>query len=133
MAGFGSETQGSQPPAPGGSYAGSPSQSYPPPSPAYGQPSGLGTGWTPQAPPVKLPQLPKGFDLGILVMGVGGLLTLIGFLCGDGAVGQYGSAGSLSAYQAWLGAFFVLTGIGLFLVIGGWLYRTVIAARRAGP
>jgi hypothetical protein len=132
MAGFGNEAQGPQPPAPGGLYSGPPPQQFPSPSPGYSQPSGLGTGWTPQAAPVRMPQFPKGFDIGIIVMGVGALLTLIGFLCGDGSVGQYGAGGTLSAYQAWLGAFFVLTGVGIFLVIGGWLYRTVTATRRAG-
>jgi len=131
-AGFGNEAQGSQPPAPGGSYSGSPPQQFPPPPPGYSQPSGLGTGWTPQPAPVRMPPLPKGFDIGIIVMGVGALLTLIGFLCGAGAAGQFGSGGTASALQAWLGAFFVLAGIGIFLVIGGWLYRAVMATRRAG-
>jgi hypothetical protein len=129
-AGFGNEAQGPQPPAPGGPYPGLPPQQTPPPSPLYAQPMGLGTDWTPGGAPVRMPQLPKGVDLGIIVIGVGALLTLIGFLCGAGAVGQYGSGGSVSAYQAWLGAFFVLTGIGIFLVVGGWVYRAVMAARR---
>jgi heme/copper-type cytochrome/quinol oxidase subunit 2 len=67
----------------------------------------------------------------MIVIGIGALLTLIGFLCGAAATGQLTSGGSGTAYQAWLGAFFVLTGLGVFLTVGGWLLRTVMAARQA--
>jgi hypothetical protein len=87
-------------------------------------PPGFGTSWTPQEKPMRLPALPKGLDLGVIVVGVGALLTLLGFLCGAVGIGAVGSA-----YQGWLEAFFVVTGVGVFLVIGGWVVHILMGAR----
>jgi hypothetical protein len=128
--GLGFEAQGPVPMASGGSYSGgSPPPSNPPPS-GYTPPQGLGGTWSPQAAPVRLPPFPRWLDVGVIVIGIGALLTLIGFLCGAAATGQLAPGGSASAYRAWLAAFFVLAGLGIFLTVGGWLYRTTMAARQ---
>jgi hypothetical protein len=75
-------------------------------------------------------KFPPWLDLGILLIGIGTLLIFIGFLFGDAAVTQYGPGGSLSTYQGDMEAFFVLTGVGVLLTIGGWLFRVVMALRR---
>jgi hypothetical protein len=124
-AGFGSDAQGPTPPAPGGSFSGSGGQPYAPPPASYTPPPGVSTGWASQHTPVRLPSYLREIDIATIVMGVGTLLTFIGFLCGAAAAGQFGSGGSVSAFRGWLEAFFVLAGVGLFLVIGGWLFRTV--------
>lgn len=117
-----SGAQNPPPSPPGGPSYGAPTKSTVPP-PFHGE--GLGTGWAPQAAPLQTLTLPRGVDLGILVIASGALLTLIGFLCGAAAAGAAGSA-----YQAWLEGFFVITGIGIFLILGGWLTRTVMTARQ---
>jgi hypothetical protein len=77
--------------------------------------------------------LPRWLDLGLIVIGIGALLTFIGFLFGAAAIGSYGpTGGTYASYQGWLEGFFVLSGIGILLIIGGWLFRTVMALRRAG-
>ncbi len=75
--------------------------------------------------------LPRGVDLGVIVVGIGALLVFVGFLCGAAAAGQFGV--SLSAYRGWMEGFFVITGVGLLLVAGGWLFRTVVQARSRWP
>jgi hypothetical protein len=124
---FGGGTQGPTTPPPGGPYFGG--AAPPPPSGPPG-PSGLGAGWSPQPAPVRLPSLPRGIDLSVIVIGLGALLTFVGFLCGAGAAGQYGPGGTESAYRGWLEAFFVLAGFGILVMVGGWLFRVVTIARR---
>ena len=85
--------------------------------------------------PVKMPAW---LDLGLLVTGIGALLAFIGFLFGSAAVGQTGTGGSFATYQGDLETFFVLTGFGLLLIVGGWIFRVVDATRKsmrkaAGP
>ncbi len=85
--------------------------------------------------PVKMPAW---LDLGLLVTGIGALLAFIGFLFGSAAVGQTGSGGNFATYQGDLETFFVLTGFGLLLIVGGWIFRVVDATRKsmrkaAGP
>jgi hypothetical protein len=76
--------------------------------------------------------MPRWLDLGLIVMGVGALLTLIGFLFGAAALGSYGpNGGTYASYQGWFEGFFVLTGLGIFLIVGGWLFRVVMGLRRA--
>ena len=80
-------------------------------------------------------KMPAWLDIGILVIGIGALLMFIGFLFGDGAISQApsGSGCSFTNYQGDLEAFFVLNAFGILLVIGGWLFRVVMAARKAAP
>ena len=85
--------------------------------------------------PVKMPAW---LDLGLLVTGIGALLAFIGFLFGSAAVGQVGTGGSFATYQGDFETFFVLTGFGLLLIVGGWIFRVVDATRKsmrkaAGP
>jgi len=81
-------------------------------------------------------KMPPWLDIGILVIGIGTLLMFIGFLLGAAAIGQLptsSSAGSTTNYEGDLEAFFVLTGIGILLTIGGWLFRVVMTLRRSQP
>ncbi len=82
--------------------------------------------------------MPAWLDLGLLVTGIGALLAFIGFLFGSAAVGQVGTGGSFATYQGDFETFFVLTGFGLLLIVGGWIFRVVDATRKsmrkaAGP
>ena len=74
--------------------------------------------------------MPAWLDVGVLITGIGALLVFIGFLFGDAAVS---SANSTNTYQGDFEAFFVVTGFGILLIVGGWLYRTVMIARRGRP
>jgi hypothetical protein len=75
-------------------------------------------------------RFPPWLDLGIFVIGIGALLIFIGFLFGDAAFSQYGPGGPFSSFQRDMEAFFVLTGVGILLTIGGWLFRLVTTLRR---
>lgn len=77
--------------------------------------------------------LPQWLDIGLIAIGIGALLIFIGFLFGDGAASQFGAGGSLNTYRGDLETFFVVTGLGILLTIGGWAYRVVMIARRGHP
>jgi hypothetical protein len=77
--------------------------------------------------------MPKWLDIGLIVIGIGALLIFIGFLFGYGGISQAGTGGSFTTYQGDLEAFFVVTGFGILLTIGGWLYRIVMTARQGHP
>lgn len=103
------------PPAP----AGPPPPSAYPPSPGYAP-----AGSAPSSGGVKLPAGMTLWDLvGVLIILVGAILILVGFLYGDGFASNTGAGGSASTAQNDLEAFFVATGIGVFLTILGWLFR----------
>lgn len=102
-----------------------PAQTAPPPP-------GPPPAWTPApaAPLAPRPlSWPRWLDYGVVVIGIGTLLMFIGFLFGDGFASQLGTGGNANTAQGDLEAFFVLAGVGILLVIGGWLYRVVMAAR----
>ena len=111
----------------GPTYSSNPAATSAPPGAA--PPTGPYPGWAPGQVPVppRPVTLPRGIDLSVIVIGIGALLTFVGFLCGAAAAGQIRV--SVSAYQSWLEGFFVITGVGLLLMAGGWLYRTVLQAR----
>ncbi len=93
---------------------------YPPPgyAPAPAQPASTG---------VKLPAGMSLWDLlSLLIILVGAILILVGFLYGDAYANQLGAGGSLSTAQSDIEAFFVASGIGIFLVILGWLCRAML-------
>jgi hypothetical protein len=77
--------------------------------------------------------MPSWLDIGVIVIGIGALLIFIGFLFGYGAITNAGAGGNTSNYQGDFEAFFVVTGFGILLTIGGWLYRVVMIARRGRP
>jgi len=88
------------------------------------------------APTSQGPRMPKWLDIGLIVIGIGALLIFIGFLFGDAAVSQIatpGNGGSVTNYQGDLEGLFVVTGLGILLTIGGWLFRVVMTARRGHP
>jgi len=77
--------------------------------------------------------------MGFLVILIGGILILVGFLLGDAAVAALGgSPPSPTTYQNDLEGFFIWSGLGIFLVILGWLLRGMVfpmmaARKRAAP
>lgn len=80
----------------------------------------------PAAPPPASPSAPMmggrrltALDLGVIITGLGAILALVGFILGAEGIAQL-NGGTASAYQSYLEGFFVVTGIGLFLVVGGW-------------
>ena len=74
--------------------------------------------------------MPPWLDIGMIIIGIGALLMFFGFLFGDAGISQTGPGSSLSTYQGDLEAFFVLNGIGILLVVGGWLFRIAVRARK---
>ncbi len=76
---------------------------------------------------------PRWLDESMLAIGIGALLAFIGFLFGAGAASQVGPGSSVSTYRGDLEAFFVLTGIGILLIVGGYLWRWIRAARAVPP
>lgn len=78
--------------------------------------------------------MPRWIDIGMIIIGIGALLVFIGFLFGDGAIGALSqTGGNFSTYQGDLEAFFVVSGFGILLIVGGWLFRVAMAARRTMP
>jgi hypothetical protein len=65
--------------------------------------------------------IPSWISLGQIVTGIGAILIFIGFLFGYVAVSNLGSTN----YQNALELFFVLTGFGILLTIGGWLFDSI--------
>jgi len=66
-------------------------------------------------------------------MGIGVLLTFFGFIFGAAAISSLSpTGGSYSTYQGWYEGFFVVTALGILLIGGGWLFRTVMGLRKAG-
>lgn len=86
----------------------------------------------PPLPPPSGPHMPRWLDVGLLVIGVGTLLIFIGFIFGAAAGGQF-NGGTAATLSGDLEAFFVVTGFGILVVVGGWLYRVVMIARRGRP
>lgn len=82
---------------------------------------------SPYARPVAMPSW---ISLGQIVTGLGAILIFIGFLFGYLAVS---STGSSNNYQSGLETFFVLTGFGILLAIGGWLFDSVWPKFKARP
>ena len=99
-------------------------------SPAPSQPASTG---------VKLPMGMSLWDLiGLLIILLGAILILVGFLFGDAAVSaEFGSGASQSTFQSDFEGFFVWAGVGIFLTILGWLFRVMLpmfmGRKRAAP
>ena len=125
------------------SYPGGISDSSPPPPPPPPPSAYPPTGPAPYAPvstppysaPVSQgPKWPQGLDIGLFVIGIGALLTFVGFLFGDGfAINAYGSSANATNAQGDLETFFVVSGFGILLIVGGWFWRVFMTARRGRP
>ena len=115
------------PPAPAPAYA---------PAPTYGAASASSP---PASAGVKLPSWLNLWDLiGLLIIFVGAILILVGFLFGDAAYAAEGANPPVaSTIQGDFEAFFVWTGVGIFLAILGYLFRVVtpmyMGRKRATP
>jgi len=103
---------------------------------AYPPPTGYAPASTPSSGGVKLPAGMSLWDLlGVLIILVGAILILVGFLYGDGYASQLGPGGSATTAQGDLEAFFVAAGVGIFLTILGWMFRFLLPMflkKRAG-
>ena len=78
--------------------------------------------------------MPPWLDIGLIVMGIGGLLTFIGFLFGVGFAGSiYQTNPNVNTAQGDLEAFFAVTGFGILVIVGGWMYRIIMTNRRGRP
>jgi hypothetical protein len=126
----GTASQGTTPASPNENVTPAPS---PPPATAPYPAPGAPQPWTPQAAPSQVGPVawPRWLDVGLVVIGFGAFLVFIGFLFGDGAVSQQGTGGNFNTYQGDLEAFFAVTGFGILLIVGGWIFRVVMAARKA--
>ena len=87
---------------------------------------------------VKLPAGMNLWDLiGLLIIFVGAIFILVGFLFGDAYASQLGSGGSATTAQSDIEGFFVWSGVGIFLTILGWLFRVMLpmfmGRKRATP
>lgn len=82
---------------------------------------------SPYARPVTIPSW---ISLGQIFSGIGAILMFIGFLFGAVAVS---STGSYNTYQGEMETFFVLTGLGILIAIGGWLFDSVWPKFKARP
>jgi len=77
--------------------------------------------------------------IGFVIILVGAILILVGFLEGDAAIGQLtATPPSETNYANDLQSFFVWTGVGIFLTILGWLLRVMVfpmlaARKQAAP
>ena len=101
----------------------------PPPPPSPYQPA---PAYAPAPASGSVVRLPAGMTLwdliGFLMILVGGILVLVGFLLGEGAIAaQTSSPPNASTFQNDYEGFFIWTGIGAFLTILGWLVRAMIA------
>ena len=110
-----------------------PSPTYPPPGPVRYAPVGASS--YPPPPAVSSgPKWPQGLDIGNFVIGIGALLTFIGFLFGDGfAINAFSNPPNTTNSQGDLETFFVVTGFGILLIVGGWFWRVFMVARRGRP
>jgi hypothetical protein len=118
-----------------------PAQAPPPPMTAYAPPPGYAP--APSQSPSSGVKLPAGMTLwdliGFLIILVGAILVLVGFLLGDAAVSALTSSPpSQTTYQNDLEGFFIWTGLGVFLTILGYLCRSMLfpmmqARKRAAP
>ncbi len=78
--------------------------------------------------------MPPWLDIGLLVIGIGALLTFIGFLFGAGFAGNaFVSGGNANTAQGDLEAFFVISGFGILVIVGGWMFRIIMTNRRGRP
>jgi hypothetical protein len=101
------------PPPPGAPAAYQPPSGYPP-APGY-------------APAATTVRIPAWLDFGVLISLIGGILVLVGFFYGNGAVlAQASTPPSASTYESDLEAFFVWSGVGIFLAILGWVLHVML-------
>jgi len=92
----------------------------------------------PMAAPTTGTTLPKWISLGQVIIALGTLLVFIGFIFGylgmtNWPTSTTGPSGNLANFAGDLETFFILTGIGLLLVIGGWLMDSVWPKFQARP
>jgi hypothetical protein len=76
-------------------------------------------------------RFPPWIDIPLSVMGIGTLLIFVGSLFGAAAAGQF-NGGSIATFSGDLEVFFVLLGVGVLLLVGGWMMRLILPQIRPG-
>src|SRR5271170_401441 len=113
--------QGTYPPA--GAYP--PAGTYPPSgTPAWQAP--------PPAAPYRGPMLPSWMTFGSILVVIGGVLILVGFIIDAAGIAAYVTATGTSAAQNYANSmetFAVLTGVGIFVAILGWFFHQMSVHR----
>ncbi len=88
-------------------------------------------------PTVSPATLPGWITLGQVVVGVGAIIIFIGFIFGALAAGSIGTSatnqGNLQNYVNDLGAFFILTGLGILIAMAGWGFHSIWPKFKARP
>ncbi|MGI0071339.1 MAG: hypothetical protein ACRECT_04635 [Thermoplasmata archaeon] len=113
-------------------YTNAPPPAYPP----GGYPPAGYRGWQPPSPAYHGPALPAWLTFGGILVLLGGALVLIGFivsLVGWATYANSASANAFTSYAASMEAFDALVGVGIFLVVLGWLFHQMSQHRRSGP
>jgi len=80
--------------------------------------------------------LPGWITLGQIIVGIGAILIFIGFIFGALAQSNFtnlGSGNNATNYANDMEAFFVLTGIGILLSMGGWGFHAIWPKFKARP
>jgi len=97
----------------------------PPPPAPYSPPMAY-------SPPATTPasttvRIPAWLDFGILIAFIGAILVLVGFLYGNAAyVAESQTNPSASTIAGDFEAFFIWTGVGIFLIVLGWIVHTML-------
>jgi hypothetical protein len=81
-------------------------------------------------------KVPSWITLGQIISGIGGLLMFIGFIFGYLAVTNFqtsSGSGNINNFDGDLEGFFMITGFGVLLLVGGWLMHSVWPKFQARP
>ncbi|MGI0130221.1 MAG: hypothetical protein ACREDE_02465 [Thermoplasmata archaeon] len=106
-----------------------------PPAPPPGVYPPQGYPWPASASvPYRGPMLPAWLTFGTVLVLVGGVLVLIGFLVSliANATATSGAANAVQTYYNEMAVFDALVGVGIFLVVLGWLFHQMSVHRRSG-
>ena len=89
------------------------------------------------APAAAPATLPSWITLGQIFVAIGAILIFIGFIFGALAASNLGTSstnlGNASNVQADYEAFFVITGIGILIAMGGWGFHSIWPKFKARP
>jgi hypothetical protein len=109
----------------------------PPPYPQGGYPPPQGyPAWQGAPPaPYRGPMLPPWLTFGSLLILVGGVLIMVGFIIDLVGTAAYAGSSATNAYQSYansMEAYDALVGVGILIVVLGWLFHQMTIYRRPG-